>query len=38
MVERITEHLRREGSITLEQVRDLFDASRKYDRVLRERV
>jgi selenocysteine-specific elongation factor len=38
MVERITEHLRREGSITLAQVRDLFDASRKYAQALLEHL
>ncbi len=30
MVERVTGHLRREGTITLAQVRDLFATSRKY--------
>ncbi len=30
MVRRVTDHIRREGSITIAQVRDLFGASRKY--------
>jgi selenocysteine-specific elongation factor len=30
MVERVVEHLKREGTITLAQVRDLFSTSRKY--------
>ena len=30
MVERVVEHLRKEGTITLAQVRDLFSTSRKY--------
>ncbi len=34
MVERVTEHLRREETITLAQVRDLFGASRKYAKAL----
>jgi len=36
MVERITEHLRREGAITLAQVRDMFGTSRKYAQALLE--
>ena len=38
MVERVTEHLRREGSITLAQVRDLFSTSRKYAQALLEHL
>ena len=38
MVERITEHLRREGSITLAQTRDMFAASRKYAQALLEHL
>ena len=38
MVERITEHLRREGSITLARVRDMFGASRKYAQALLEHL
>ena len=38
MVERVTEHLRREGSITLAQVRDLFGTSRKYAQALLEHL
>lgn len=30
MVERVVEHLKKEGTITLAQVRDLFSTSRKY--------
>jgi len=30
MVQRVTEHLQREGTITLAQVRDMFGTSRKY--------
>lgn len=36
MVERIRAHIRREGSITLSQVRDLFQTSRKYAQALLE--
>jgi selenocysteine-specific elongation factor len=36
MVERITDHLRREGTITLAQVRDMFGTSRKYAQALLE--
>ncbi len=38
MVERVTEHLRREETITLAQVRDLFGASRKYAKALLEHL
>ena len=38
MVERITGHLRSEGSITLAQVRDMFGASRKYAQALLEQL
>ncbi|MGB2696081.1 MAG: selenocysteine-specific translation elongation factor [Dehalococcoidia bacterium] len=38
MVERVTEHLRREGSITLAQARDLFGTSRKYAQALLEHL
>jgi selenocysteine-specific elongation factor len=38
MVERITEHLRRDGTITLAQVRDMFGASRKYAQALLEHL
>lgn len=36
MVERIRDHIRRQGSITLAQVRDLFQTSRKYAQALLE--
>jgi len=36
MVERIVEHLKREGAITLAQVRDMFGTSRKYAQALLE--
>ena len=38
MVERVTEHLRREGTITLAQVRDMFGTSRKYAQALLEHL
>jgi selenocysteine-specific elongation factor len=38
MVERITEHLRREGSITLAQARDLLATTRKYAQALLEHL
>ena len=38
MVERVTEHLRREETITLAQVRDLFGTSRKYAQALLEHL
>jgi selenocysteine-specific elongation factor len=38
MVERITEHLRRESTITLAQVRDMFATSRKYAQALLEHL
>ncbi len=38
MVERITEHLQRDGTITLAQVRDMFGASRKYAQALLEHL
>jgi selenocysteine-specific elongation factor len=38
MVERITDHLRREGTITLAQVRDLFGTTRKYAQALLEHL
>jgi len=38
MVERIVGHLRREGTITLAQVRDMFGTSRKYAQALLEHL
>ena len=38
MVERVTEHLRSEGTITLAQVRDMFGTSRKYAQALLEHL
>ncbi|MBC7226069.1 MAG: selenocysteine-specific translation elongation factor [Thermoflexales bacterium] len=38
MVERIRAHIRQEGSITLAQVRDLFQTSRKYAQALLEHL
>jgi selenocysteine-specific elongation factor len=38
MVERIVEHLRRERTVTLAQVRDMFGASRKYAQALLEHL
>jgi selenocysteine-specific elongation factor len=38
MVERVVEHLKREGTITLAQVRDLFSTSRKYAQALLEHL
>jgi selenocysteine-specific elongation factor len=38
MVEAITDHLRREGTITLAQVRDMFSTSRKYAQALLEHL
>jgi selenocysteine-specific elongation factor len=38
MVERITEHLRAEGSITLARVRDMFGTTRKYAQALLEHL
>jgi selenocysteine-specific elongation factor len=38
MVDRITDHLRRDGTITLAQVRDMFGASRKYAQALLEHL
>jgi selenocysteine-specific elongation factor len=38
MVQRVTDHIRREGSITIAQVRDLFGASRKYALALMEHL
>jgi selenocysteine-specific elongation factor len=38
MVGRITEHLRREGTVTLAQVRDLFGTTRKYAQALLEHL
>ena len=38
LVERITEHLRRESTITLAQVRDMFATSRKYAQALLEHL
>jgi selenocysteine-specific elongation factor len=38
MVERITEHLRTEGTITLAQVRDMFGTSRRYAQALVEHL
>ncbi len=38
MVGRVTEHLRTEGTITLAQVRDMFDTSRKYAQALLEHM
>ncbi|MEX0785513.1 MAG: SelB C-terminal domain-containing protein, partial [Dehalococcoidia bacterium] len=38
MVERVTEHLRSHGSITLAQVRDMFGTSRKYAQALLEHL
>ncbi|MBI2912918.1 MAG: selenocysteine-specific translation elongation factor [Chloroflexi bacterium] len=38
MVERITSHLRQQGTITLAQVRDMFGTSRKYAQALLEHL
>ncbi len=38
MVERVTEHLRREGTVTLAQVRDMFATTRKYAQALLEHL
>ncbi len=38
MVERVTEHLRKEGTITLAQARDMFGTSRKYAQALLEHL
>jgi selenocysteine-specific elongation factor len=38
MVDQITDHLRREGRITLAQARDLFGATRKYAQALLEHL
>lgn len=38
MVQRVTDHIRREGSITVAQVRDMFSASRKYALALMEHL
>ena len=38
MMERIVEHLKREGAITLAQVRDMFGTSRKYAQALLEHL
>jgi selenocysteine-specific elongation factor len=38
MVDRVTEHLRGEGTITLAQVRDMFGTSRKYAQALLEHL
>jgi selenocysteine-specific elongation factor len=38
MVERVTEHMRRDGSITLAQVRDMFGTTRKYAQALLEHL
>ncbi len=38
MTQRIVDHLRREGTITLGQVRDMFGASRKYAQALLEHL
>jgi selenocysteine-specific elongation factor len=38
MVERITEHLRAQGKITVAEVRDLFGNSRKYALALMEHL
>lgn len=38
MVQRIQDHIRREGNITIAQVRDMFDASRKYALALMEHL
>lgn len=38
MVERVIEHLKKEGTITLAQVRDLFSTSRKYAQALLEHL
>jgi selenocysteine-specific elongation factor len=38
MVDRVTDHLRREGSITLAQTRDLFVTTRKYAQALLEHL
>lgn len=38
MVERVVEHLKKEGTITLAQVRDLFSTSRKYAQALLEHL
>ena len=38
MVARVTEHLRREGSITLAQARDMFETSRRYAQALLEHL
>ncbi len=38
MVDRVTEHLRSEGTVTLAQVRDMFGTSRKYAQELLEHL
>jgi selenocysteine-specific elongation factor len=38
MVQRVTDHIRRQGSITIAQVRDMFGASRKYALALMEHL
>jgi selenocysteine-specific elongation factor len=38
MVRRVTDHIRREGNITIAQVRDMFGASRKYALALMEHL
>jgi selenocysteine-specific elongation factor len=38
MIERVTEHLSANGSITLAEVRDLFGTSRKYAQALLEHM
>jgi selenocysteine-specific elongation factor len=38
MVERIVDHLKREGTVTLAQVRDMFGTSRKYAQAVLEHL
>jgi selenocysteine-specific elongation factor len=38
MVERVTEHVRARGSITLAQTRDMFGTTRKYAQALLEHL
>ena len=38
MVQRVTDHIRREGDIAIAQVRDMFDTSRKYALALMEHL
>jgi selenocysteine-specific elongation factor len=38
MVERIRERIQRQGSVTLAEVRDMFDSSRKYIQALLEHL